>query len=472
LFHRCVEIGAQVNFRCMQQDDGMVEINRDHLKKLLYEEEILFHDKHPKSFALYQRARKSLQGGVPMLWMIRWAGTFPVFVKEGHGAHFSDVDGNDYIDFCLGDTGAMTGHAPESTVAAIIAQAKKGITYMLPTEDVLWVGEELQKRFGLPYWQFTLTATDANRFAIRMAREITQRRYVLVFNYCYHGTVDETFITLNKDGPGPRQGNLGPPVNPIETTKVIEFNDIEALESALKTMDVACVLAEPVMTNIGIIHPEPGYHDVLRRLTMETGTLLIIDETHTICTGPRGYTGEYGLHPDMLTLGKPLAGGVPAAVYGFTQDVADRFFHHLNLDDSDVGGIGGTLAGNALSIAAMRATLEDVLTESAYKKAIDLSIHFTDGIESVIQENNLPWIVKRLGCRSEYWFREKPPRNGGEAFEAIDSELDRYMHLFSLNRGILMTPFHNMALIAPDTSVEDVNYHTRVFGEAVKSLLE
>jgi glutamate-1-semialdehyde 2,1-aminomutase len=420
---------------------------------------------------LFQRARKSLQGGVPMLWMIRWAGAFPVFVDQGHGAHFTDVDGNKYIDFCLGDTGAMTGHAPEETVEAIYNQARKGITYMLPTEDVLWVGEELQRRFGLPYWQFTLTATDANRFAIRMAREITQRKYVLVFNYCYHGTVDETFITINPDGPGPRRGNLGPPVNPIETTKVIEFNDIDALEAALQPRDVACVLAEPVMTNIGIIHPEPGYHEALRHLTQETGTLLIIDETHTICNGPRGYTGEYGLHPDMFTLGKPLAGGVPAAVYGFTQDVSDRFFNRLNLEDSDVGGIGGTLAGNALSIAAMRATLEHVLTAAAYQKAVDLSINFSHGVESVIQEYKLPWIVKRLGCRSEYWFREKPPRNGGEAFEAIDSELDRYMHLYSLNRGILMTPFHNMALISPDSSVEDVDYHTKVFEQAVKTLL-
>jgi glutamate-1-semialdehyde 2,1-aminomutase len=406
-----------------------------------------------------------------MLWMIRWAGTFPVFVKEGKGAHFVDVDENEYIDFCLGDTGAMTGHAPDATVNAIYQQAQKGITYMLPTEDVIWVGEELQRRFGLPYWQFTLTATDANRFAIRMAREITQRKYILVFNYCYHGTVDETFITIYPEGPGPRRGNLGPPVNPTETTKVIEFNDVEALENALAPLDVACVLAEPVMTNIGIIHPDPGYHDALRQITRKTGTVLIIDETHTICTGRRGYTGEYGLQPDMFTLGKPLAGGVPAAVYGFSQDIADRFYDRLNLEDSDVGGIGGTLAGNALSIAAMKATLEHVLTDDAYKKSIELSIRFTQGVESVISEFGLPWIVKRLGCRTEYWFRENPPRNGAEAFEAIDSELDRYMHLYSLNRGILMTPFHNMALIAPDTSVADVDHHTKVFREAVQSLL-
>jgi glutamate-1-semialdehyde 2,1-aminomutase len=451
--------------------DIMMNIDHVRLEKLLREEESLFYKQHPKSYQLFQRARLCLQGGVPMLWMIRWAGTFPIFVKEGKGAHFLDVDGNEYIDFCLGDTGAMTGHAPQKTVQAIIEQAHKGITYMLPTEDVIWVGEELQKRFGLPFWQFALTATDANRFAIRMAREITQRKYILVFNYCYHGTVDETFITINAEGPGPRRGNLGPPVNPIDTTKVIEFNDIDALQAALSPGDVACVLAEPVMTNIGIIHPEPSFHEKLRSLTQKTGTLLIIDETHTICTGPCGYTGEYGLKPDMLTLGKPLAGGVPAAVYGFSKDVADRFYNRLSLEDSDVGGIGGTLAGNALSIAAMRATLEYVLTESAYHKAIDLSIKFTKDVECVIHELNLPWIVKRLGCRSEYWFRENPPKNGAEAYAAIDSELDRYMHLFTLNRGILMTPFHNMALISPDTTEKDIDYHTQVFRDAVKNLL-
>lgn len=449
----------------------MVALNRLKLDNLLRVEERQFLDRHPKSYALYQRARKSLHGGVPMLWMIRWAGSFPIFVEKGFGGHFTDVDGNQYIDFCLGDTGAMTGHAPRATVEAITFQAQKGITYMLPTEDVIWVGEELQRRFGLPYWQFTLTATDANRFAIRMARQITGRPTILVYNYCYHGTVDETFITLNNGVPGPRRGNLGPPVNPVETTKVIEFNDIEALETALAPGDVACVLAEPVMTNIGIIHPEPGYHDALREITQRTGTFLIIDETHTICTGPGGYTGAYRLEPDFLTIGKPLAGGVPAAVYGFTQEVAERFQTNLKLEDADVGGIGGTLAGNALSIAAMRATLEHVLTPEAYSHSIGLATRFAEGVEDIITEMKLPWIVKRLGCRVEYWFREKAPRNGGEANAAVDSELDRYMHLYALNRGILMTPFHNMALISPETTQGDIDYHTLVFRRAVKDLL-
>ncbi len=449
----------------------MRTLDRSRLERLLREEERKFRAEHQKSHELYQRACHSLQGGVPMLWMIRWAGTFPVFVKEAKGAHFTDIDGRAYIDFCLGDTGAMTGHSPDAALAAINIQAAKGITLMLPTEDAVWVGEELQRRFGLKYWQFTLTATDANRFAIRMARHITGRHKILVFNYCYHGSVDETFITLDEEGtPGPRSGNLGPPVNPVETTKVIEFNDIPAMETALAAKDVAVVLAEPVMTNIGIIHPDPGFHSALREITRRTGTLLIIDETHTLCTSPGGYTGKYGLKPDFLTCGKPLAGGIPAGVYGFTQEVAEAFWAKLELDQSDVGGIGGTLAGNALSIAAMRATLEHILTPVMYERCEKLADRYETGVLDVIKEFDLPWIVKRLGFRVEYWFRQTPPRNGGEANAAVDSELDRTMHLWALNRGILMTPFHNMALIAADTTEADVDYHTKVFHEAVQAL--
>ncbi len=451
----------------------MPTLDRTKLEALLQSEAQLFHRNHPKSYALYQRARKSMHGGVPMLWMIRWAGSFPVFVAEAKGAHFSDVDGNNYVDFCLGDTGAMTGHSPEASVQAVMAQMQKGITLMLPFEDVIAVGEELQRRFGLPYWQFTLTATDANRFVLRMARMITGRPKVLVFNFCYHGTVDESFIILDDDGQAiSRPNNMGPQIDPTLTTRVVEFNDIPALEKALQEGDVAAVLAEPAMTNIGIIHPDPGYHQALRELTRKYGTYLIIDETHTICTGPGGYTAAHGLQPDFLTIGKPLAGGVPAAVYGFTDEVSARFSAVLDLDDADVGGIGGTLAGNALSIAAMKATLENVLTKEFYDRAFQLQERFTAGVESVIQEFRLPWIVKRLGNRSEYWFRPNPPKNGGEAAAAIDHDLDRYMHLYALNRGILLTPFHNMALISPDTTEADVDHHTRVFRDAVIALFE
>lgn len=449
----------------------MRTIDRDKLAAALTAERARFDAAHPRSKALFERAQEHLLGGVPMSWMVRWAGDYPMFVAEAKGAHFRDVDGHDYIDFCLGDTGAMTGHAPDASVAAIAGRAAMGSTLMLPTEDALWVGAELARRFGLPYWQFALTATDANRFAIRLARHITGRRLILVFNYCYHGTVDETFITLNDGVPGPRPGNTGMPVNPALTTRVVEFNDIAALEAALASRDVACVLAEPAMTNIGIVQPQPGFHEALREITRRTGTLLIIDETHTICCGEGGYTRAHGLQPDMLTLGKPIAGGIPAAVYGFSAEVARRIRELSDRDTSDTGGIGGTLAGNALSIAATRATLEHVLTAEAFQHTFALAERWTDGVRSVIDDFGLPWHVTRLGSRAEYWFSQQPPRNGGEAAAAIDAELDRYMHLAALNRGILMTPFHNMALMCAATTAADIDRHTEVFRESVAQIL-
>jgi glutamate-1-semialdehyde 2,1-aminomutase len=405
-----------------------------------------------------------------MNWMSKWAGPFPVFVREAQGSHFTCVDGHDYIDLCLGDTGAMTGHSPAAAVDAISEQLRRGVTFMLPTEDGVWVGEELARRFGLPFWQFALTATDANRFSIRIARELTGRSKILVYNWCYHGTVDETFITIDKGVPKARRGNIGPPVDPVVTTRVVEFNDIDALEGALSAGDVACVLAEPVMTNVGIVHPEPGYHDALRELTRRHGTLLIIDETHTICAGPGGYTRVEGLDPDILVIGKPIGSGIPGAVYGLSQEVASRIAARIRIEECDTGGIGGTLAGNALSVAAMRATLTHVLTEEAFAHMIPLAARFQAGVESVLQKYSAPWHVSRLGCRAEYLYRSSAPRNGAEAAAAGDFELDRFLHLYALNRGILMTPFHNMALMSPATVQADVDAHTEVFGEALREI--
>ncbi|HET7295165.1 MAG TPA: aspartate aminotransferase family protein [Vicinamibacteria bacterium] len=446
-------------------------IDRARLGERLAAEERRFRDAHPRALALYERAKRSLLAGVPMSWMVRWAGGFPIFVAEGQGAHFTDVDGHRYLDLCLGDTGAMTGHAPAASLDAIERQARRGITFMLPTEDAVVVGEELQRRFGLAYWQFCLTATDANRFALRLARQITGRPLVLVMNGCYHGTVDETLVVLEDGVARGRPGNAGPQVDPMRTTRVIEFNDLPALERALAPRDVACVLAEPAMTNIGIIHPDPGYHDALREITRRTGTLLIIDETHTLCCGPGGFTAAHGLEPDMLTMGKPLAGGVPAAAYGMSAAVAEQVLSRTSILESDTNGIGGTLAANALSLAAMRATLERVLTAEAFARTIPLAERWTAGVAAGIERHGLPWNVTRLGCRAEYWFREQPARNGSEAAAAIDSDLDRYMHLAALNRGILLTPFHMMALVAPDTTEADIDRHTLVFEECVTQLL-
>jgi glutamate-1-semialdehyde 2,1-aminomutase len=441
------------------------------LDDLLFRELERFEREHPRSRELAGRAKASLLSGVPMPWMIRWPGGFPVFAAEAHGASFTDVDGHEYVDFCLGDTAAMTGHSPEPTVRAVAEQAARGITTMLPSEDALHVGEELTRRFGLARWQFALTATDANRFAIRLARELTGRPKILVFNWCYHGSVDETVATLRDGQVVAREGNVGPPVPLDETTRAVEWNDVEALERELANGDVACVLAEPALTNIGIVLAEPGFHDALRAATRETGTLLIIDETHTICAGPGGYTAAYGLEPDLLTIGKPIAGGIPVAAYGFSAEVAGRLEELLPADErADVGGIGGTVAANVLSLAATRATLAEVLTDEAFERMIALGERFEAGVAGVIEEHDLPWHVTRLGCRVEYLFRPERPRTGSEAAAGGNAELDRLIHLYALNRGILLTPFHNMALMSPATTEADVDLHTQVFDEAAREL--
>jgi glutamate-1-semialdehyde 2,1-aminomutase len=448
----------------------MPTINREKLKTLQAREAKRFVAEHPHSAELYKRAQQSLLGGVPMNWMKKWAGEFPIFVRTAKGAHFTCADGKDYVDLCLGDTGAMTGHSPEVVAEAVARRVKEGITLMLPTEDASFVGEDLKKRFGLPYWQFTLTATDANRFSIRIAREITQRSKILVYHYCYHGTVDESFATLENGVVGPRRGNIGPPVNPAETTRVVEFNDLNALEDALKHNDVACILAEPAMTNVGIILPDDGYWRQAQQLAKRYGSLFIADETHTICAGPGGCTATWRLEPDLVVFGKAIGSGIPGATYGCSEEVAQRISARIHLEDCDVGGIGGTLAGNALSLAAMRATLANILTEQNFQKMMPLAVRFNDGVAAEIKKHGLPWNVQRLGARAEYTFCQRPPRNGGESAAAADFELERFLHLYALNRGVLLTPFHNMALMCPETTAADIEQHTRLFAEALNEL--
>jgi glutamate-1-semialdehyde 2,1-aminomutase len=403
--------------------------------------------------------------------MMRWAGGFPVFAAEASDARIVDVDGREYVDLCLGDTGAMPGHGPPAVVEAVGRQLARGITTMLPSEDALWVGEELGRRFGLARWLFTLTATDANRTALRLARQLTGRPLVLVFSYCYHGSVDEAFAVQGADGfTHARDGNVGPPVDPALTTRAVEFNHLAALEEALADGLVACVLAEPAMTNMGIVQPESGFHDGLRELTRAAGTLLIVDETHTFSAGPGGCTAAWGLEPDLLTIGKAIGSGIPSGALGLSDRVAEALLADPDADYEDTGGVGGTLAGNALSAAAMRATLEHVLTPEAFEATIPLAARFTRGVERVIQRYGLDWHVTQLGCRAEYGFSAPPPRNGTAAHEAADPELERFLHLYALNRGVLMTPFHNMALMSPATSEADVDRHSELFAAAVGEL--
>ncbi|MGZ4639329.1 MAG: aspartate aminotransferase family protein [Nocardioidaceae bacterium] len=444
-------------------------IDRDRIATLRAAEEQRFVETHPRSAELAARARGPLLAGVPMPWMTRWPGSFPVFFESAAGARCTDVDGHEYVDLCLGDTGAMTGHALPEVTEAVRRRAATGITTMLPSADGVWVGEELARRFGLPRWQMAMSATDANRFVLRFARHLTGRPKVAVMDWCYHGTVDETLAVLDGDRVVPRPGAMGPPADVALTTAVVPFNDADALARVLESGEVAAVLMEPALTNIGIVLPAPGYLDAVRELTRRTGTLLVIDETHTLCAGPGGCTRAWGLDPDFVVVGKTIGGGVPAAAYGMSAEVADRLEGPMLGDEIDVAGVGGTLTGNALALAAVRATLQVALREEDFAVAVPLAERWAAGVAASIERAGLPWHVQRLGCRAEYWFCP-PPRTGADAAAAVDEDLEGLLHLWCLNRGVLLTPFHNMALLSPHHTAADVDRHTEAFREAVAAL--
>jgi glutamate-1-semialdehyde 2,1-aminomutase len=445
-------------------------INWDKAQALYTQERSAFAARMPKSQALSQQAAQHLLFGVPLHWMNDWSTPFSLYVEAAKGARFQDVDGHDYVDFCLGDTGAMFGHAPEPVANAIAAQAQKGFTTMLPSEDAPWVASELARRFGLPYWQFAMTATDANRFAIRWARAATKRPKILIFNGCYHGTVDDVFVDLMDGVPTQRDSLLGQVYDLRQFTKVVEFNNLVALDAALADGDVACVLAEPAMTNIGMVLPQPGYWEAAQGIIKRHGTLLLIDETHTISTGPGGYTRSMGLKPDMLVVGKPVGGGVPCAVYGFSAELAERAQAAKREAAPGHSGIGTTLTANMLAMAAMRANLAEVMTDAAYAHMFGLAERLASGLRAVIALHHLPWCVTQVGARTEFQFTEKQPVNGTEAEKILDSELEHVVHLFLLNRGLLITPFHNMILVCPDTTADDVDRLVAAFGEFVAAV--
>jgi glutamate-1-semialdehyde 2,1-aminomutase len=448
-------------------------IERARLGSLIARERASYAALHPNSAALF-RAADHLFGHVPMTWMAKWSGGFPLYLEHAFGNRIVDVDGHEYVDFALGDTGAMAGHSPKPVVDAVTQRLSRlgGATAMLPTADGEWVGAELTRRFGLPLWSFTLTATDANRWALRLARLATGRPKVLTFAYCYHGSVDEAFALPGPDAEAvARAGNAGAPVPLQMTTRVAEFNDLDTVAAQLAHGDVAAILTEPALTNIGIVLPMTGFMDGLRELASAHGALLVIDETHTFSAGPGGATRLWGLRPDILVIGKSIGGGIPSGAYGISEAVAHMIEAHPEADLIDVGGVGGTLAGNALSVAAMRATLEQVLTGEAFAHMIDAATTFTRGVQETIDRSGVPWSISQLGARSEYRFASPAPRDGSSSAAAGDEELDEYFHLYMINRGVLITPFHNMALMCPVTSAADVQLHTGLFADAVDDLI-
>jgi glutamate-1-semialdehyde 2,1-aminomutase len=463
----------------------MASITLERVKGLLKQEEDRFVKERPKSRALFEEAKKNLVGGVPMSWMRIWTGGFPVFVDKAEGVTITDVDGHRYLDLCLGDTGGLCGHANPKIVEAITNQMKnRGTTTMLPTEDCIWVGQELQRRFGLPFWQVLMTATDANRMALKVARSITGRQLILAFNGTYHGSVDETLVVNFFGELINVPGMLGPIVpDATKMTRVIDFNDVDALEQALAPGDIACVITEPVMTNIGIIFPEPGYHEALRAITKKYGTLLLIDETHSMCAGPRGITGEMGLTPDIFVAGKFIAGGYPAAVLGFSREISDWMAERLPWHN--FFGFGGTLSGNATAVAGIRAAFEHAINDEHFTRMIRLAKRMEEGLAKIIKENSLAWYVARIGCRVEFRFLPNPPKNGSEALfaevdynavdivtEGLTGPLDALIHVWCANRGVLLTPVHEMALVGPTATEKDVDHYVATIRGLVEALVK
>jgi glutamate-1-semialdehyde 2,1-aminomutase len=427
-------------------------ISDERIAAMLARESDMFIQRNTRSRQLAEESRLHLLNGVPMFWMIDWETSFPLFIEKAVGVDLVDADGNSYIDFCLGDTGAMFGHSPRPVAEALRRQARLGLTTMMPSPDAPVVGRLLTERFHLPFWQITATASDANRSVLRWCRAVTGRKNILVFNGCYHGAVDETFVSRAADGTSLRDpGLVGEPRDLTAFTKVVEFNDVDALEAALAPEDVACVLAEPVMTNCGMVLPAEGFHDALRRITRKTGTLLIMDETHCMSSGPGGYSGTFGLEPDAIVLGKPIAGGVPAAAYGFSALIAGRISAFLAARPSGHSGIGTTLSGSALQLAMMRLVLETYLTSRTFEPLLTLAERLETGLSRIIRKHKAPWHVVRVGARVEFMCTPIPPRNGRDALAAIHRPIDRAVHHYLLNRGIVITPFHNMMLVCPAT---------------------
>ena len=454
----------------------MTELAANAVQVMLEAEQRRFAEQHPRSRQAFAAGQEHYLYGAPSHWMRRWAGGFPLTVASARGAELSCIDGQAYADFCLGDTGAMCGHGPSAVTQAVSGQLARGATLMLPTADAAWVGAELARRFGLPYWGFTTSATDANRAAIRMARMITGRERVLVFSGCYHGSVEEAHVTLEDGRVAMRNGVHANAVDHSRVSRVVEFNDPAALEAALADGSVACVLAEPVMTNYGMIMPAPGFHAALRELTRRAGTLLIIDETHTFSSGPGGYSATHHLQPDMLVVGKAIGGGVPVGVFGVSAAVAERMWalvpkvNPAAIRQSSHLGFGGTLAGSALQVAAVRAVLEQVLTAGAFEHMIASAETLAQRMRALLARHSRAWHVEQCGARVELLFAPHAPRNAADVASGRDGALEALFHVYFLNRGVLITPFHCMLLMCPATGAMQIERFIAVLDQFCNEL--
>jgi len=450
--------------------DLIAGLSADRLSAFATREAARFGRARPLSQALHADGAGAWLGGVPMHWMTDWPSPFPLVVRKAEGARLTDADGFEIDDFCLGDTGSMFGHSPPAVARAIRRQARRGLTYMLPSEASVRVGPLLRKVFGPMRWQVATTATDANRFALRVARAVTGRAKVLVFNGCYHGTVDDCMVTLEDGRTVNRPGLLGQVADLTGGAVCCEFNDLEGVRAALAAGDVAAVLTEPVMTNSCMVLPEPGFLEGLRALTREHGALLIIDETHTQSSGLGGYTRVHGLEPDMFVVGKCVAGGVPVGLWGMTEAVAERY-HAVNAErPSGHSGMGTTLSANPMQFAALEASLTEVMTPANFAKMDKGAARLEKGLAKVIARHGLPWHVVRVGARVEFICAPGPLKNGAEAATAHQPQVEGALHLGLLNRGCLIAPFHNMMLVSPVTTKRQIDRLIAAFDEILTEL--
>ena len=441
-----------------------------HAQSLLKSELQHYLKLHPVSFELGKKAGQHFLYGVPMHWMTDWGTPAPLFVQRAQGAHFTCADGIGYVDFCLGDTGAMFGHSPEPVAQALERQARRGYTTMLPDMITPEVGAALAEQFGLPCWQLTTTATDANRFVLRWARAVTGRKKLLVFDGCYHGTVDDTMVDVEAGKTVSRASLLGQTTDLGLHTVAVEFNDLAAVERELASGEFACLLTEPALTNCGMVPAQPGFIAGLRELTKRHGTLLILDETHTISSARGGWAHNAGIEPDFIVIGKPIAGGLPAAAYGFSESMAARMKLAKEAAPSGHSGIGTTLSGNMMTLAAIYATLTEVATPAAYVHMLGLAESLERQLNALLQSYAFPWCITRMGARLELQFCATAPINAKEARASQNEVLEHTIHLFLLNRGVLLTPFHNMMLVCPATSEADIGQLLRVLEECLTTL--
>jgi glutamate-1-semialdehyde aminotransferase len=446
-------------------------IDRRRLAALRVAEDREFERRTNRSCTLRKQAGSHLPLGVPMSWMFGLYRTPPIYIDRGNGACFTDVDGNDYLDFNLCDLSMTIGYGNEAVAAALAGQARRGAQYLLPTEDAIAVGKILSDQTGLPYWQFTLSASGSNTEVIRIARFMTKRSRIIIFGGHYHGHIEETLVREDGGGTAPDTDGLSP--RSASHTAIVPFNDLQALERTLAAGDVALVLTEPVLTNCNLVMPDPDFHRGVRELTHRYGALLCIDEAHTFQFAFGGLVNAWRMTPDFIVLGKGFGSGVAFGLYGMSDEVTRCFIQHIDVDIGPRGiATGGTTYASALALAVARTVLEKVLTAQSYERVKTLGARLADGLDAKFAKRQLPWKAFRCGPRSGYCLDPELPRTGSDGVRSLDYELIDARRVFMANRGI----WDAVASAGPQASMShadrDIDTYVAAAGEFLDQIID